>query len=207
MRHGSLSMFAPARHPAELADEEPVDPRALLREATVVAVDLENGLVELKTGEVRTPPIRFDCGRSGDTRIWSPPSVGEQMLLFCPEGDIERAFALAAIPSDQVPPAGNSLAECILYADGARLSYDPETHALAFALPDGATVSIVSKGGVTVDVGEAEVAILGNVRIDGDVAVTGEIRCERDVIGAGISLKEHRHKDVQAGLALTGKPA
>ncbi|WP_197459647.1 phage baseplate assembly protein V, partial [Erythrobacter sp. HI0074] len=53
-------------------DEDPVDPRAILREGTVLAVDLDAGTVEVETGEVRSAPIRFSTGRAGDTRIWSP---------------------------------------------------------------------------------------------------------------------------------------
>lgn len=188
-------------------DEEPVDPRAILREGTVLSVDLAAGTVEIETGEVRTAPIRFSTGRSGDTRLWSPPSIGEQVLLLCPEGDLERAVCIGAIPQDAFPPAGDSLTELILFADGAQLSYDPESHHLELALPGNATLAIRSTGGLSIDVGSAEVAITGNVTIDGDVEVTGTIRADGDVIGAGISLENHLHGEVTSGQSLSGPPA
>jgi phage baseplate assembly protein V len=188
-------------------DEDPVDPRAILREGTVLAVDLDAGTVEVETGEVRSAPIRFSTGRAGDTRIWSPPSVGEQVLLLCPEGDLERAICIGAIPQDSFPPAGNSLTELILFADGAQLSYDPEGHHLELALPDNATLALRSTGGVSIDVGSAELAITGNVTIDGDLEITGAIRADGDVTGAGVSLENHLHGEVASGQSQSGPPA
>lgn len=188
-------------------DEEPVDPRVILREGTILAIDLAAGTVEVETGEVRTAPIRFSTGRAGDTRIWSPPSVGEQVLLICPEGDLERAICIGAIPQESFPPAGDSLTELIVFADGAQLSYDPEAHHLELALPDNATLAIRSTGGMSIDVGSAELAISGSVTIDGDLEITGAIRAEGDVTGAGVSLENHLHTEVASGQSLSGPPA
>lgn len=188
-------------------DEEPIDPRAILREATVVEIDLAAGTVVCETGEVRTAPIAFNTGRAGATRIWSPPSVGEQVLLLCPDGDIERAVSIGALPQDAFPPAGDSLTELIVFEDGARFAYDPEAHHLEFALPDNATVAILGTGGVTIDVGSAALAITGRVTIDGDARVTGRLDCVGDILAKGISLTGHRHLGVSAGQAQSGPPA
>ena len=196
-------MFSHRRHD----DEELVDPRAMLREATVVEVDLAAGTVVCETGEVRTAPVAFASGRAGATRIWSPPSVGEQVLLFCPDGDIERAVPFGAIPKDAYPPAGDGLTELIAFDDGARIAYDPEAHHLEFALPDGATVAILGTGGVSIDVGSAALAITGRVTIDGDASVTGKLECAGDILAEGVSLTKHRHLGVSVGQAQSGPPA
>jgi phage baseplate assembly protein gpV len=71
----------------------------------------------------------------------------------------------------------------IQFKDGAVLSYDPDSHALAFALPDGGTLALT-----------------------GNLAVSGKIEAGEDVTAAGISLKSHKHGQVQAGAAQSGGP-
>ena len=134
--------------------------------------------------------------RSGETRIWSPPSIGEQGVLFSPEGDIGGAIFLPGITRDMFPPAGNSLEEVIVFKDGARIAYDPEAHILTAALPAGSTANITAE----------QINLTGNVAIDGDVTVTGTLTADTDVIGGGKSLKDHRHLGVTPGVGVSGAP-
>lgn len=178
-------------------DEEPVEPAAILRLGTIAAVDLTAGTVTVRTGEVRTAPIPFLQARAGDTRTWSPPTVGEQILLACPGGDIESGIAIGAIARDAFPLPGNTLRELIAFGDGALLAYDPEAHHLEIKLPADATFSIVASGGVEIE---------GNVAITGNLEISGTASADEDVIGGGKSLKTHRHGNVQSGGSQTGEP-
>ncbi|WP_165357350.1 phage baseplate assembly protein V [Sphingosinicella sp. CPCC 101087] len=174
--------------------------------ATVLEVDLEKGLVRAEAGDVETDWVRWGGGRAGATRTWSPPSVGEQVMLFAPGGDIASAFAIPGFHSDLHPPAGNSLRELVVFQDGAEIAYDPEAHLLEAKLPDGATVSIVATGGITLDATEGGLTIKGDVSIEGEVHATGDIGSDGDVVAGAISLQQHRHGGVAAGGALTGVP-
>ena len=136
--------------------------------------------------------------RAGKTRTWSPPSLGEQMVVFCPAGEIGAAVALRGLASDAFPPVGSTLAELIEFEDGAKLSYDPVSHAMEVVLPAGATLAITAPGGST---------ITGDVTINGNLVCTGTVTGESDVLGGGKSLKSHKHTGVQAGAAQTGAPA
>ena len=147
--------------------------------------------------EVTTPPIRWLCGRAGATRVWSPPTVGEQVVLFTPDGQIGAAFALCGLVQDVFPPAGSDAVELIEFADGARILYDAQGHALTAQLPDGATANVIASGGIT---------LTGDVTINGDVMVTGKVTATDDVVAGGISLKTHRHGGVQSGGAKTLPP-
>ena len=168
----------------------------LLRMGVVESVQLDEGTVRVQVGDILTAPVRWGMNRAGATRLWSPLTVGEQVLLGCPEGDIAAAVILGAIPCDDFPPAGNTLEEKIEYADGAIISYDPEGHILKATLPAGSMAEITSD----------LLRINGNVEIDGTVTAKGEISSDTDVLGDGISLKAHVHKDVAAGAALSGGP-
>ncbi len=180
-----------------ISDEGPIDPAELVRIGTVESVDLAAATCTVSVGDIVTPEIAWMEGRLGATRIWSPPTVGEQVLLICPEGELGLALALRGIPSDAFPPAGDSLEELILFADGARIAYDPEGHILTAQLPAGSTAI------VTADT----IEIHGNVEITGDVAVTGTLDAQTDVIGGGKSLKTHIHSGTQPGGGQSGPPA
>ncbi|EGD58383.1 Phage P2 baseplate assembly gpV-like protein [Novosphingobium nitrogenifigens DSM 19370] len=152
--------------------EPATDPDRLIRFGAVAAVDLAGALctVELDDGVV-SGPLRWIEMRAGRTRTWSPPSQGEQVVLLCPGGEIGAGVVLRGVVSDAFPPAGDSLIEILgEYADGARLSYDAEAHALVFALPAGGLFTVL-----------------------GDVHVTGTLTADGDVVAGGISGKGHRH--------------
>lgn len=186
---------------AAAPEDIPLDPSALLRVGTVASVDLATATCTVLCGdpegeEVEMPPLRWLMPRSGATRVWSPPSEGEQGLVFAPEGDIAGAIFIPGITRDAFPPAGASAEEVILFADGARIAYDPEGHVLTAELPGGATANITAE----------QVNITGNVAIDGDLSCTGTITAETDVVGGGKSLKDHKHTGVSAGGAVSGPP-
>lgn len=186
---------------AAAPEDIPFDPAALIRVATVATVDLAAATCTVRYGdpegeEVESPPLRWLMPRAGDTRSWSPPTIDEQGLLFCPEGDIAASIFLPGITRDSFPPAGSTIEEAIVYADGARIAYDPQAHVLTAELPGGATANITAE----------QVNITGNVAITGDLTVTGTATADTDVIGGGISLKDHTHGGVQAGGATSGPP-
>jgi phage baseplate assembly protein V len=164
---------------------------ALVRVGTVASVDLAAGRCTVDVGDVVTAPVRWLATRAGATRAWSPVSVGEQGLLLSPGGDIAGAVFLPGIFSSASPPPGDSLAELVEYQDGARIGYDPQTHALTAILPAGATARLEADGGVS---------------IKGDITLTGKLTASGDVVAGGISLMNHKHGGVQAGGAKTGAP-
>jgi len=178
------------------------DPSQVFRVGRIKSVDLATArcVVEIDDGEgeeVETAEIQWGMLRCGATRIWSPPSEGEQVLLLCPGGDIAQAVPFGALASDEFPPAGDSTRELIEFADGAVFAYDPEAQRLDITLPPGATTRIESDGGVE---------IKGDVAIEGDLTLTGTATADVDVIADGVSLKHHTHPGVQAGGAHTGQP-
>ena len=60
--------------------------------------------------------------RAGDVRHWSPPVVGEQVLLLCPDGQPEQAIAIPALYQDNFPaPSDDPNEHLTIYGDGARI--------------------------------------------------------------------------------------
>lgn len=175
-----------------------LDPSELIRLGTIASVDLDArrctvlyGDEEDEDGGATTPPIRWLAPRCGKTKVYSPPSVGEQAVLLCPDGQLAAAIALVGIDQDSFALPAWGLTEGVEFEDGARICYDPEGHALTALLPAGGTAVIEAPGGMT---------------IRGDVTVEGTITASEDVIADGISLKNHKHGNVQAGGAQSGPP-
>jgi phage baseplate assembly protein V len=185
-------------------EDIPADLSDLIRMGSVASVDLAAGTCTIRYGDpddedggAETPPIRWIAIRAGKTRSYSPPSIGEGAVLLAPDGQLAGAVALLGVPSDAFPLPGATLAELVEYDDGAVIGYDPENHALTAILPAGATALVEAPGGLT---------IRGPVTIEGDVTLTGRMDAGEDVTADGVSLKTHKHGDVQAGAAQSGPP-
>lgn len=185
---------------AATGDDEdiPLDPSTLIRLGRISEVTLDPPRCKVRFSdpddaneEGESPPIRWLANRAGKTKSWSPPSVGEEVLLLCPDGQIGNAVAMGGLSNNDNPAPGNSLAELVEYEDGAVVGYDPVTHALTAILPAGATALIEAPGGLT---------------IRGDVTIEGSLTASDDVTAGGISLKSHHHTDVQPGSGITGDP-
>lgn len=183
---------------ATMAASAPLDDRQLeeLVYGRVVSVDSAGGRCNVAAGDVVTQPIRWVENRAGATRSWSPPSVGEQVLLLCPGGDPAGAVALRGIASAAHPPVGDAKRELVEFGDGTVLAYNAATHELELLVGAG-RITLVARGGIR---------LAGPVELDGDLEVRGTITARDDVVGAGKSLKDHLHTRVQAGAAVSGPP-
>ncbi|MDZ4374912.1 MAG: phage baseplate assembly protein V [Phenylobacterium sp.] len=158
----------------------------IARWATVVA--REGRRVVVRAGDVQSGPVPWFAFRAGETVIWSPPSIGEQGMLLCPEGELQLGLFFPGVESTAFPlPEGQ--AEAIRFKDLAQLSYDPDAHVLDVALPAGGRFSIA-----------ADVYVAGDIHVDGDAHVSG------DVVAGDVSLRHHKTTGVQPGDGLSGGP-
>lgn len=169
----------------------------LARLGTVTSVDLAGATARVQLGDIVTGDLPWLAPRAGATRIWNPPSVGEQVLVLCPEADLEGGLIWGALSTAHNPPAQDDGSLAADFADGASISYDPDAHHLMAYLPADATVLIVARGGLH---------LTGDLTVDGDIRSTGTITGDADVIGGGKSLKGHKHLGVQPGGGLSGLP-
>ncbi|MFN3795877.1 phage baseplate assembly protein V [Sphingobium yanoikuyae] len=186
----------------------PSDPQQQIGEAiqygVIATVDHANATCTVTLGDLDSGDLPWVAQRAGGMRCWSPPSVGEQCVVLAPEGDLANGLVILGLYSDANPPPSNDpYVVRIDMHDGATISYNHSTHSLSARLPAGGTAAIEAPGGVKV-IGDTDIA--GDVIVRGDLYVTGTIRATGDVIGDGISLKNHRHGNVQAGTAQTGAP-
>ena len=170
----------------------------LAREGTIASVDLDAGTARVQfADDLTTGDIPWLASRAGSTRTWSPPAIGEQVVVLAPEADTARGIIIGSLSSDAHPHPANDDSTLTEYWDRARIGYDPRTHTLTAILPAGATVRIDADGGLS---------FKGDLAVDGDIRATGTVTGDADVVGGGKSLKDHVHTNVQAGGAISGPP-
>jgi len=174
----------------------------VVREGAIVELDTDNAKVRVQSGTedeyLTTDWLPWVTTRGNQDSNWWCPEVKEQVVILSPDGDLSQGIVLPALYQDEFSaPSNDENISGNYYKDGASITYNRETHAYSVNLPENATVSIVSKGGVSIE---------GNTSIEGDVTITGKVTAEGDVIGQGTSLHNHTHGGVTAGEESTSSP-
>jgi len=185
-------MVAAMKDPADIARQI----GDVIRFGTIASVDYAAATCTVHIGDLLTGEVCWLAFRAGGTAAWSPPTIGEQCLLLCPEGDTAAGVALVGIYSSANPaPSDSATTNLLRFADGAEIRYDSETHELAAVLPAG--------GRAIIEAPEIElrsnVRITGKLTVEADLAIGGKADVKGDVVGAGISLSKHTHLGVQPG--------
>lgn len=179
-----------------------------IRIGTVAELNTEKKRIRVKVGKITTGWLRWSMGRSGPDNEWSPPEVGEQVILAAPSGDLTQAVAIGTIYRDEFEAPGNSADQTVrTWKDGAREEYNRETHTRSLAVPAGGKI-VFAVGGTTYEL-TASGAILKAQQITFDTPnahFTGEVTSDGDMIAQGVSQVHHKHGGVLSGPAITDEP-
>lgn len=156
----------------------------MIRIGTVQELDAIAARVRIKIGDLLTDWLPWLVQRAGDDVSWWCPSVGEQMLILSPSGDLAQGVCLPAIYSDAKPAnSNNPNKHKTTYADGAAIEYDKTAHALNITLPEGGTVNVVA-----------------DLHVTGNITASKEITDKKRSMDADRTIYNgHTHSDPQGG--------
>jgi len=196
---------------AGMLDDSPRTLANLIRYGTVASIDVDAARVTVKTGGVTTKPLPWLSSRAGRVRAWNPPSLGEQVMVISPNGDLAAGVAFPALFSNAMPKPADATADNVVvaFADGAVLLYDMAAHLLKASLPAGGRVEAIAPDGfkLTGDVDiEGKLHVSDAVTLDSTLHADGNITSDADVKAGNISLINHPHDKVQPGTGVSGKP-
>ncbi|HFK3155661.1 TPA: phage baseplate assembly protein V [Citrobacter sedlakii] len=191
--------------------------RNMIRTGIVVDINLDDGRCRVQTGGIVTDWLQWLTTRAGRSRTWWAPSVGEQVLLLAVGGELDTAFVLPGIFSDDHPaPSASADAFHITFPDGAVIEYEPETGALTVSGIKTADVTASDSIAVTVPV----VTVKAETRI---TLETPEVICTNKLTAAtlevtrggkmsgdiehtggtfksnGVAVDDHNHGGIQRG--------
>ena len=157
----------------------------LFREGTVIQADYKTYRFRVKIGEIETGWLRCLTLRAGVNKAWEPLSIGENVLVLSPSGELANGIILPALFTGANPaPSDKPHLSLFQFSDGAVIEYDTQSHSLNAVLPAGAKTSLVSDGGIS---------IVGNVEITGTLTASG------DVMAGSISVQNHQHTGDSGG--------
>ncbi len=191
--------------------------RNMIRTGIIVETDLETGRCRVQTGGIYTDWLQWLTHRAGRSRTWWAPSIGEQVLILSVGGELDTAFVLPGIFSDDHPaPSASADAWHVTFPDGAVIEYEPKTSALTASGMKTASVTASESITATVPV----VLVKASTRITLD---TPEVVCTSKLITAtlevqkggkmsgniehsggaftsnGVQIDSHDHGNVQSG--------
>lgn len=87
--------------------------------------------VRVETGQITTTWLPWIESRGGSTRTWSPPTLGEQVIVLSPGGDLTAGVVLPSVDQDASPrPSENPNELLTEYPDGAQAVYNHATGAM-----------------------------------------------------------------------------
>jgi len=105
--------------------------RNMIRTGVIVETDLDAGRCRVQTGGNTSDWLQWLTHRAGRSRTWWAPSIGEQVLILSVGGEMDTAFVLPGIYSDENPaPSASADAWRVDFPDGAVIEYEPETSEL-----------------------------------------------------------------------------
>lgn len=194
----------------------------LIRTGVVFAVDLQSrpALVRVASGELETNWLPYLEFRAGTTTTWDPPTVDEQVVLLCPDGEPSAGIVLRGLNSEEIQAPSASADEFVrLFPDGARITYNHATSALtAIGIKTGAIEAsekftlqcpeILLDGRVTVtDLFSYQAGMSGQNGRGNRTAIRGDLTHEDgDLSSNGVIVHTHTHGGVQGGDSNTRGP-
>ncbi len=158
--------------------------RNMIRTGVVVETDLDTGRCRVQTGGIYTDWLQWLTHRAGRSRTWWAPSVGEQVMILAVGGELDTAFVLPGIYSDDNPAPSVSADAChVEFPDGAAMSYEPETGALTVTGIKTADVTASDSVAVSVPV----VLVKAETRI---ILDTPEVVCTNKLTTGTLEVKK-----------------
>ena len=163
----------------------------MIQIGTIVNVDTANrALVRVQLFDRVTDMLPYKMIANSHIRVWTPPKVGEQVIVLSPFGEGDSGVVLGGIFNSGLkePASANDHASVVEFSDGTVITYDTTFTAL--------TIDAIGSVGVTAPSGVTITA--PTVTINGNLNVSGTITDEKG------SLTTHVHSGVMAGGSNTG---
>lgn len=191
--------------------------RNMIRVGVVTHVNTADVLCRVQTGGMTTGWLNWLTRRAGRSRDWWAPSIGEQVLILSIGGELDTAFVLPGIYSDDNPaPSASADALHISFPDGAMIEYEPATGALTVSGIKTATltasesvtatapqVTVNASTRITLDTPEVVCTnklITGTLEVKQGGTMSGNIQHSGGAFTSnGVQVDKHNHGNVQNG--------
>lgn len=207
-------------HPADLVDIlRKIE--NLIRQGVVCQT--KGDRVKVSTGDLITDWLPWFTHRAGKSRTWWRPSIGEQVFILSPNGNIELGCVLPSLYCDANPaPSASGDGYFVEFPDGATFEYEPKNSSLTIKGIKTAVIEasnqITAKAGTKIHLDTPLVECSEHVTFKSFSATGGSasgntgvltgnvIHKQGELSSNGVVLDKHKHNGVKAGGDLTGGP-
>ncbi|MBS3892291.1 phage baseplate assembly protein V [Serratia marcescens] len=172
----------------------------LARIGTVTEIDTETCTARINSGENHTDWVRWACSRAGGAVTWHAPTVGEQVIVMSPCGEMTTAVIVGSLySSDHPAPDSGASTHVTTYPDGARFCYDPAQSALA--LNGIKTLNVNAGGAVAITCSTATVSATEKVTLDAP-----EVVCTKKLTASTFSVTQggEMHGNFTGNMTING---
>ena len=138
----------------------------LIRIGTIVEVDHQKARARVKTGGNTTGWQKWVTLRAGTTTEWNPPTVGEQVVLLSPGGDLAQAVILVGLFTSNAPSQSPDEHKRV-YPDGGMFIYDHNKKELLVDIPSKVNI-IVAKDATMNIGGNATTTVVGICKLNAE---------------------------------------
>lgn len=207
-------------HPADLVDIlRKIE--NLIRQGVVCQT--KGDRVKVRTGDLITDWLPWFTHRAGKSRTWWRPSIGEQVFILSPNGNIELGCVLPSLYCNDNPaPSASGDGYFVEFPDGATFEYEPKNSSLIIKGIKTAVIEasnqITAKAGTKIHLDTPLVECSEHVTFKSFSATGGSasgntgvltgnvIHKQGELSSNGVVLDKHKHNGVKAGGDLTGGP-
>lgn len=182
----------------------------IVRIGTIADVDVSDTQaprVRVQDGDLLTTWLPFGALRAGTARVWSVPTVGEQVIMLSPSGELASAVVFGSLFCAGVQaPSTNPKDHIIDFADGTRISHNDATGAMVFM--GMRTLLLQASESVTVETATMRTTATNSITNDTPAtSLNGTVTHAGDKLQSnGVVLHTHTHSGVLPGPARTGGP-
>lgn len=148
-----------------------------------IVTEIDGKFARVSSGDNTTTWIPWAVARAGDTRTWLPPSVGEQVIIISPDGELRNAFIIGSLYCDAHDAPATGTGHHVTYLDGAEFIYSPKDSSLHVSGIKTLTLDASS----TVKVNCAAAILTANKKITLDAP---EVVCTKKLTTASFSATE-----------------
>lgn len=164
----------------------------LIRLGTVTEVQYQiPPRVRVKTGELETNWLVWGERRAGTTRTWDPPTIGEQVILLSPGGDLTGSVVWPAVNSDAHPvPTTDKNVHMVEYPDGATCAYNHQDGKMRVAgiknlVIEAAEQVTINCNAAVINANESVDINCPKNTVNGELTVTGLLTYQSGMVGSG----------------------
>jgi phage baseplate assembly protein V len=114
------------------------------RPGSIVEIDNQRAMVKVNiAADHPTDWLPWFSLGAGNPRSWSPPKLGEHVMVISPGGELGCGYVLRGLYSGRNPaPSDSETLHLLEYDDGLELSYDTASNTITVSRPSGLTLLI-----------------------------------------------------------------